>query len=80
MRNRLHCVIHRLSTSYVNHRVLEAFVREPVRILRVLNGDSVNFKAVRIDIRLYRTESDCPYAVLALLQFSLRRKLCADDH
>ena len=80
MRNRPYLVIQRFSTSDVYHRVLETFIREPVRVLRILDGDAVYLKAVWIDIRNDGTESDGPYSVLTLLHFCLGSELGADDH
>jgi hypothetical protein len=69
-----------LAGSYVNHRVLEAFVREPVRVLRVHDSYSVHLEAVRIDIRNYRAESDGPDAMLILCHLSFRCELGTDDY
>ena len=50
----------------IQQAVLEALVREPVRIHRVHYADAVDHELVRIDIRGCRAQSNSPDTVLPL--------------
>ena len=80
MWNRPEFVVKRFIAPYVYNRVLEAFVREPVRTLRVHYSDPVHFKAIWIYIRCHGPKGYAPYSVLTLHHIGLWGKLGADLH
>ena len=71
-------MVHRLFSSDIDHGVLEAFVRKPVRALRVHHSDSVHLEAVWIYVGSYRSESNAPDSVFSFDHILFRRELSAD--
>ncbi|CCX54090.1 uncharacterized protein BN459_00757 [Bacteroides sp. CAG:1060] len=56
----------RLRVADIHDAVLEAFVREPVRVERIHYLDAVHYEAVWVHVRRCRSEGERPYSVLAL--------------
>ena len=76
----LKVVVHRLLASDIDHGVLEAFVRKPVRALRVHYSDSVHLEAIWIDVGSHRAECNAPDSVFPFDHILFRRELSADFH
>ena len=65
VRNVLGRVYQRGVATDVEYAVLEALVREPVRVEGIHDAHAVHYEAVRVHVGLGRAEGDGPYAVPA---------------